>query len=108
MFLSPPLCSFETAQWGQTASVQNIIHIQQITNKPVSLPRKEQKKAAAEAAKVLSGLNMQPWKLLIDIFIDFNDCKHFEQLTQQVKSDIKIEQGVKIGDVPEQMWSPQY
>ena len=76
------------------------MHIQQITNKPVSLPRKEQKKAAAEAAKVLWGLNMQPGKLLIDIFIDFNDCKHFKQLTQQVKSDIQIEQGVKIGDVP--------
>ena len=76
------------------------MHIQQITNKPVSLPRKEQKKAAATAAKVLSGLNLQPGKLLIDILIDFKDCQHVEQLTQQVKSNIQIEQGVKIGDVP--------
>ena len=76
------------------------MHIQQITNKPVSLPRKEQKKAAAETAKVLSGLNLQPGKLLIVLLIEFKDCQHVEQLTQQVKSDIQIEQGVKIGDVP--------
>ena len=43
---------------------------------------------------------MQPGKLLIDMLIDFNDCKRFEQLTQQVNPDIKIESGVKIGEVP--------
>ena len=64
------------------------MHVQHITNNRVSLPRKEQQKAA----RVLSGLNMQPGKLLIDMLIDFNDCKRFEQLTQQVNPDIKIDQ----------------
>ena len=71
--------------------------MQHITNNRVSLPRKEQQKAAADTAKVLSGLNMQPGKLLVDIHIDFNNCKRFKQLTQQVNPDIKIESVVKIG-----------
>ena len=76
------------------------MHVQHITNNRVSLPRKEQQKAAADTAKVLSGLNMQPGKLLIDMLIDFNDCKRFEQLTQQVNPAINIESGVKIEEVP--------
>ena len=44
------------------------------SNKRVTLPRKEQKKAATVAAKVLSGLELQPGKLIVDIFINFNDC----------------------------------
>ena len=69
-------------------------------NQPTGLPRREEEKAAAAAAKMLSGLELQPGKLVVDLFIDFNDCKQFAQMTQKVNSDIKIESGVKIGDVP--------
>ena len=69
-------------------------------NQPTGLPRREEEKAAAAAAKMLSGLELQPGKLVVDLFIDFNDCKQFAQMTQKVNPDIKIESGVKIGDVP--------
>ena len=70
------------------------------SNNRATLPRKEQKKAAAVAAKILSGLELQPGKLIVNIFIDFNDCKRFEQLTKKVNHNPTIESGVKIGEVP--------
>ena len=60
------------------------MHKKTYSNRRFVLPRKEQKKAAAIAAKVLSGLELQPSKLIVDIFIHFNDCKRFEQLTKKV------------------------
>ena len=56
----------------------------QYSNQYAVLPRKEQQKATAVAAKMLSGLELQPGKLIVDIFINFNDCKHFAQLTKKV------------------------
>ena len=64
------------------------------------VPRKERQRATAAAAQMLTGLELQPGKLIVDIFIDFDDCKNFAQLTNKVNPDITIESGVKIGDVP--------
>ena len=55
-----------------------------MTNDRVFLPRAAKRKAAiaaAEATKVLTGLNTQPGKLIIDVYIKFNDCRLCHQLT---------------------------
>ena len=64
----------------QTMTVTN--SKQPRANQPTGLPRKEEQKAAAAAAKMLSGLELQPGKIIVDLFIDFNDCKQFAQVTQ--------------------------
>ena len=74
-----------------------------MTNDCVFLLRAAKRKAAlaaAEATKVLTGLNTQPGKLIIDVYIYFNDCRQCHQLTQKVKPNPKIQSGVKIADVP--------
>ena len=72
----------------------------QRANHYAAVPRKERQRATAAAAQMLTGLELQPGKLIVDIFIDFDDCKNFAQLTNKVNPDITIESGVKIGDVP--------
>ena len=73
-----------------------------MTNDRVFLPRAAKRKAAVAAAeaKVLTGLNTQPSKMIVDIYIDFNNCRQCHQLTQKVKPNPKVQSGVKIAAVP--------
>ena len=63
------------------------------------MPRKGTKK---DAAIILSGLDKQPGKMVVDIFIDLNDCQiqKLNQITYKVKPNPKIESGLKIGEIP--------
>ena len=90
-----PKSGLKQCKQRKTAMVRKLY-----ANKHAAVPRKERMRATAAAAQMLTGLELQPGKLIVDIFIDFDDCKNFAQLTNKVNPNIAIESGVKIGDVP--------
>ena len=77
-------------------------HKQTMPNKRTYLPRVAKQKvteAAAAATRVLTGVEVQPGKMIMDIYIDFEKNKPCEQIMRKVKPDFKA-RGVKIGAVP--------
>ena len=79
---------------------------QTMSNKRTYLPRKAKQRVteAAEAAtRVLTGVDAQPGKMIIDIYIDFEKNKPCDQIMQKVKPNFNApfeKRGVKIGAVP--------
>ena len=79
---------------------------QTMSNKRTYLPRKAKQKVteAAEAAtRVLTGVEVQPGKMIIDIYIDFEKNKPCDQIMKKVKPNFNAPfktRGVKIGAVP--------
>ena len=61
------------------------------------------KEAAGAATRVLTGIEAQPGKMIIDIYIDFEKNKPCDQIMQKVKPNFNApfeKRGVKIGAVP--------
>ena len=79
---------------------------QTMSNKRTYLPRKAKQKvteAAAAATRVLTGVEEQPGKMIMDIYIDFEKFKPCDQIMQKVKPNFNApfeKRGVKIGAVP--------
>ena len=73
---------------------------QTMSNKRTYLPRwaKQKVTEAAEAAThVLNGVEVQPGKMIIDIYIDFEKNKPCDQIMRKVKPNFKARGGKNRG-----------